>query len=601
MNKYIVRFIILNLFVIANLASKDILLSKYRILKKENPGLSENCSPQNGYFVTDQPPFYISETYLQGDKKFENLRDSNSNIISYLPEGSIIETKEAISEKLKIQIEKEELRRREIALNRFSKFPNAKMIIENLHMAELNSISELSKKVFTGSPENIQKNAKKLSYDFGMYLNDLENDNELKNIKKEISSFKVPVEILYSNDALVKQLEKRDVSGLGPKTQSAMISFKKHGRNNPKSGKSFSKKFDDGYINANSLGLYNKFSNVFYVKKETPLFKNLNLENIQNGVALKYNTIMDGGIRKFQAKKCCVEINQTRQCAYSKYSFSVLDGEGSNAITSKSIDVDLSCCKGDLNRSLQVIPEKHFNSFFNALNIIKEDTDSYKYEDNLLLAQNIAFTGKVKNSNGDLVRHNTILDNDLMKLPIYDAGNVKSGESIKFGAFGSFHYEGSMTRDESNDEWMKPVSSCAVLQILKKWREINGRNDESRIGIGNAYHPYNMIHKSHASGECIDIRPFSHSDHFKKIDITRNSNYNREKTVQLLKFLYANGASNIIFNDSVTFKEQKIKSEFKFKLDENHKTHIHVCFKQDDPQVKNTCKNGATNNPQYRK
>jgi len=42
--------------------------------------------------LTSIPPFYVSDTYKQGDKIYDNLRDENNFAQSYIPKGAIIQT-----------------------------------------------------------------------------------------------------------------------------------------------------------------------------------------------------------------------------------------------------------------------------------------------------------------------------------------------------------------------------------------------------------------------------------------------------------------------------------------------------------------------------
>lgn len=108
-------------------------------------------------------------------------------------------------------------------------------------------------------------------------------------------------------------------------------------------------------------------------------------------------------------------------------------------------------------------------------------------------------------------------------------------------------------------EWKQPITITAGNL---KW--------------GGLYPP----HFTHRYGEALDIRPMSSDGQSTWCNTDGNSakNYDREKTLELIKFLNQSGASEIYFNDPQAVK-------FGAKPLAGHHNHIHVSWNNLNPNI----------------
>jgi len=154
-------------------------------------------------------------------------------------------------------------------------------------------------------------------------------------------------------------------------------------------------------------------------------------------------------------------------------------------------------------------------------------------------------------------------------------------EAKNAGFCGSHHY--GPDKPPGVDAYASPQTACAMLSVAQKWKK-DFCPDPSmgcKIAWGDVSHRTKARfngHVSHTDGDCIDIRPLRKGE-FNDSGITyKNSNYDREKTKQLIDLLKSSGASTVVFNDP----------KLKQKIIQGHAGHIHVCFKPNTTQQK-TC------------
>lgn len=162
------------------------------------------------------------------------------------------------------------------------------------------------------------------------------------------------------------------------------------------------------------------------------------------------------------------------------------------------------------------------------------------------------------------------------------------------GFCGSYHYATeSNPRVGASDEiqtYAKPVTACGIARLAQTWKKYHcpdgGNSNGCRLSTGDISDRTLKKfdgHKSHTDGECFDIRPMRKSG-VGPLDYNSGS-YDRAKTRELLKVLKSLGGTNIFFNDP------QLRKEGLASYAGGHHNHIHVCFKQSTPAVRNSCSN----------
>ena len=580
--------------------------------------------------TTIEPPFYTSNKYLPSGankdykwrKVYENLRSNSkakSDIKSVLPIGSIVKVDQKISNNLYfdlLQLNKSKNLLARKIISDTSYFPNDKRV-ENLFVTNIGLENDQTILDFAKNNSIDQAKFKKAFYLYRSILKELEISkysnlsrykrryaNIAREINKSINNISghglVPVEVLYTDKSIIKQLAKREIRQIGKINMTSLTSSIKP-----------TQRGATGFINANSLDLHAENKYVFRVKNYAPLFttgvgKNKKQVDFSNKV-LKYKISFDEKLQAnvYNVEKCCFhDKNKGTLCTFKSYLYDVEDLKG-NLTSSNWIDLTPPCCTNINMHYIQPLATDHYKTFLTLIDALKEDeryyyTKSGDPEQQLLLAQNIATKRWSKD-----YQPNSHLNDDLMKIPLYERetkkyigldANKKPVEAtaiVRRGPFNSYHYPTHLGEDESNDEWGKPESICAFMQVAKTWRDnyCPGNNDNCNIGFGHIYHPRKLNkHGFHESGECVDIRPFSakNEKRFQQVDLRdKNSGYNRELTNDLIQLLSKAGGTNIVFNDlSIKNKEKANKKVA------NHDNHIHVCFKTNNEKVKKTCKDG---------
>ncbi len=580
---------------------KDTLISRSQYLikksKTENLDSRETCN----IVKTITPPFQTSGKYQQGDKVYENLRDENSNIKARLPVGSLIKTSNLLSDEIEkelITIQQEKIKLADYHFRNIPEYKNHREVfLKHLNLDDISSIQTLGVKFL-----NLDQNSKKLFRPFELLKNSFSSSEKIKKSQKNLSRLgRVRVNVVLSNKKIIDQLSRIHPS-------------KKHVNFTKLTGsddRPISYQGEDGFLDPNSLGLYKTGGNVFYVKRSTALFKttwNDGVEENLEGSILKFKVDFDSNKNLFyyQARECCFRENTSqgtkKVCHLNKYLFDV-ENKDINVSSEKWIDLTDPCCQGNLLNSLEVLPQSQYKNFLKVLDLLKSNGEVVNYGDldsSLLLAKDLAqkSTRFTSSGNKKKEKYSTILDDDLLKIPLHNPRilNIKNkSREILDGPFNTFNYSPHEGKNELNDTWAKPISACAFLQVAKKWQDTKCSKGKNlcRIGFGHVYHPSHLSyfpdrsstpHESHSSGECFDFRPFTNSpDHaFGPMD-HRYQTYNRKLTKEFINLLKESGVKDIVFNDS------KIKNT---RYVDGHHNHIHACFKQTDPDIKKTCNNG---------
>lgn len=267
-----------------------------------------------------------------------------------------------------------------------------------------------------------------------------------------------------------------------------------------------------------------------------------------------------------------IPAEKVEKCQIS-HMYTIVGASGDQSLNGKVISIDHSCFEAGIR------PVK------------KDELDQYE---NMV---------KFMNEN-----HGTTLSLDQLefndwgkaKLPLdnLETANISDSSINAVRKNGKFvYYKNS---DAPNiDNWGNPTTICSLYNLTDKFfekcKETPGRSDEqcmARVGDMSFITPVNkhnpgggwknkdpLDHKSHHTGNCIDLRPFRNDDDFGRLEHTY-STYDREITQEFVNMAKKFGANNILFNDS------KIKGAARAG---GHDNHLHICFPPKNKTVKESC------------
>lgn len=158
------------------------------------------------------------------------------------------------------------------------------------------------------------------------------------------------------------------------------------------------------------------------------------------------------------------------------------------------------------------------------------------------------------------------------------------GKLGNIGPCGSHHYRPDPP--PGTDAYAAPIANCAFTAVLQEWKKSYCPDRSGcTISWGDASHKskakYNG-HNDHTDGECIDMRPLRKGAFIDSGLSWKSSDYDREKTAELIGVMKKMGATVVLFNDTRAGGKKA----------SGHSNHIHVCFKntQDTRYVCNDLK-----------
>lgn len=361
-------------------------------------------------------------------------------------------------------------------------------------------------------------------------------------------------------------------------------------------GKTRIEKDEIGFINPKALRKANDFA--FYVNEDAPAYTTPNRGVLNNKSIIP--TIIDG---EFKIKRCCENYflyeKGLQTLCVDDYFFDIFETNGEKV---EEISYEFLKC-GALQNITAIPLENKFE--LEALTKFLLDSAS---------------------SSGMFTRYGIdeleiVMSNEgikLVKLPL--------DEMTGQGAFNTKPYNSD--DKGGTDFFLKPKSMCGFMGLAKKFTN-ECQSIGCQVQFGDMYHEKQWgDHKSHESGECVDIRPFrkNHDDitrnepwHEMMLNpdktstkkwipntMKRNPRYDREKTQQFIEMAIKEGATDIFFNDpeinkahSSIINRKKIKPEDSSSVwdhwweirgniysdDPSHNDHIHLCFKEQNPNV----------------
>jgi len=410
-------------------------------------------------------------------------------------------------------------------------------------------------------------------------------ETSIKNTKgsknwKDSKKVMIPIEVAHPNKVLLEQLSKKESRGLHTIDMKKFIPKKMN----------IAQEGARGYVNALSLDFFKNQKYIYRLSQSAPDFfyrgKYLN----DKVIYLKKFYDNKDEINKYNAEYCCSKSAAGDQtCYFRDYVFIAEDFEEGNTFEF-SLDEVQSISKQDLTSFLRAIPKNYYKVLMKTLLTLRSDPtfndDMGFSKSQLLLAEDIAVKRRSLNSNG----YN---EDTLLKIPLFEEEkyfdiNAKITKTIQHGPFSSYHYSpmGS-NKDESNDEWGKPLAVCAFINTLKKWDdEVCYGRDHCKVGFGHIYHPESLnVHTSHERGECFDVRPFNSNIKEKyHPSFYQHNGYDRVTTRKFIKLLGDQGASNIYYNDPKIYKENR-----KVRRVPGHDNHIHFCFPTKSEKTISAC------------
>lgn len=344
-------------------------------------------------------------------------------------------------------------------------------------------------------------------------------------------------------------------------------------------GKERVKKGDVGYVDKKMVKRIDGIT--FFISKNSPAYKTPRGRFI-NDYKIKLWEKDNG----FGVKRCCPksiplkERDKASANCHNEYIFNLLNDSGKvvDYITSEEV----SC---------------HLYSFLTPI----PDDDVIPLERlNKLLLESAKTSKTFKKAGVENFEIYKSKENDfsLMKFPL-DPMTLR-------GPHNTHHYK----QDDivNSDAFIRPMTACTFLKVAEKFQK-NCNGPGCEIQFGNIYHKKSWKpHMTHDTGECIDIRPFrrSHDD----INVSgsfKGKNYDREKTKLFLELAIKMGGTSAYFNDMNLveyFKKPEVRKDLmpyrkgdvwsfwqriEAKNKSGHDDHIHVCFKTENPVVKQSC------------
>jgi len=303
----------------------------------------------------------------------------------------------------------------------------------------------------------------------------------------------------------------------------------------------------------------------FYVKKDAPAFKLLDSNESVNLAGLRIKPVYVRG-QGYEIRTCC---DSNKVCS-EEYLFSAYGGSKKDRFVRDFYLPEASCSNEDgILAHLRVLPKGSAASLRKMIKLIPEAYDV-----------------------DDLKVHPS---RPLVQIPVQGSRN-------SIGPFNSHHYRGNEPRRQGGDNYLHPNVACAFTKALRDWDQEVCRGSKDplnprgcQVQWGDASDIYfdgrsgsRWPHGSHTSdGNCIDIRPMKKDNAAQKLDSVtyRDSRrYDREKTLEFLKFLKKYGMRTAGFLDPKVYK-----SDRQFQRLSGHHAHIHVCFDEESEEVINAC------------
>lgn len=347
-------------------------------------------------------------------------------------------------------------------------------------------------------------------------------------------------------------------------------------------GRELVEKGQEGFLDRRAMQPAGKYT--FFVKKDSPLHRSMggspNLANLP--LTLK---VEDG---KYKGQRCCIRLSPTDeepQCHF-RYSFETLAKDGE---TPEVYNINVESCRlmesvvpvqsfDDLGKGTEGFDSTDKELGHAVNNILLNMRERYPgfgigsgFQDDDVEFGGLRFLSEHRRANNSA----TLEREYMMKIPI--------DHETKKGPYNSIQY--NPDDNKSNDAFLRPVSMCAFMEVLKKFEKSCGNGPDCRVQFGNMYHHRDWnVHQSHGDGTCVDIRPMrTDPDNIANGLVVGGWNYDREKTRKLVNVLREAGGDPLYLNDS------KIKGSDSLS---GHNNHIHVCFNPRRRNVKETCEEG---------
>lgn len=304
----------------------------------------------------------------------------------------------------------------------------------------------------------------------------------------------------------------------------------------------------------------------FYLEADTVAHYFPSISNLSGVFAVNLKRNKQG---KYKVLSCCKELRPPYKSCVNRPIFELLHNNKNIEIKPQYQD---QSCYDLVSENLTVFPKELTKS-------IESITNRLKKENGL--------------SNFNITDFDTMNWRGMIKFPMQSVEQGDKKLQTQIGPYGSFHYKPD---DKVNsDLYVKPHTACSFARVLKAHQD-SCQEEGCELQFGDMYHSLGWKkHLGHANGECLDIRPLrKFAGRYGGLSTDNTNDYDREKTFKLLNLLKGFGGETI-FDDYVlkardNKANRKTGQEALFKTSGgSHKDHIHVCFKEDHPQVKRAC------------
>jgi hypothetical protein len=312
-----------------------------------------------------------------------------------------------------------------------------------------------------------------------------------------------------------------------------------------------------GFLDRNALRKAGDYT--YMLIEDSPVFRLPNGKTIKNAEGLKL--VMTAN--QFEINRCCTRDSfRGPEACFDHYKFQVIDRKG-EVVGDFMANPDQCEVLGHV----KPVPNNVFEPIATILELVSDKYPDVSIADLQTLPPNQIWSGRTPTEERPY----------LAKIP-HDRPGMD-------GPHNTYHY--NPDDEDSSDAYLRPYSQCAFFRVAEKFKSLcSGAG--CQLQYGNCYHKKSWgVHVGHESAECMDLHMLRKSDDSDEGLTYTSSRYSQERTKEFLELAKRAGASTIFFNDpkiGVTGINRDSSGV--------HNDHIHLCFRNDNSTVQQTCRDG---------
>jgi hypothetical protein len=122
----------------------------------------------------------------------------------------------------------------------------------------------------------------------------------------------------------------------------------------------------------------------------------------------------------------------------------------------------------------------------------------------------------------------------------------------------SVHHSPNKTGGETVDTYTTELGGCVYMAVLQEWRKTfckAGNKSGCQVSLGDVSHKTNRLFnglKSHANGQCFNVRPMQKGDYRNEVVSWKEDRYDADMTRKFIQLLRDKGVRQVMFNDPTT-------------------------------------------------